>query len=99
MQPRKNAATHTIGTSTGTYTCTVIIGGCGGKTGATGTMNAVLTGMVDECAATVVVHRQWQVGTTKNELKLLHMANLMTVQEGVGVCRWVVYEWVCSVLL
>lgn len=26
-------------------------------------MNAVLTGMESECAATVVVHWQWQVGT------------------------------------
>jgi hypothetical protein len=30
-------------------------------TGTAGNMNAVLTGMEDECAATVVVHWQWQV--------------------------------------
>ncbi len=71
MQPRKNAAIHTIGTCTGTNTCTVTIGG--GRTGTAGTMNAVPTVMEDECATTVVMHgqRQARVGTMrlKNELQ------------------------------
>jgi hypothetical protein len=65
------------------------VGGRGDRTGTAGTMNAVPTGMEYECAATVVA--QWQVGTTKNELILWHMANLMTVQVcvcGCG-CLWV----------
>ena len=73
MQPQKNTVIRTTGTCTGpgTYT-TVTVGGCGGRMGTTGTMNAVPTGMECECATTVVVHGQWRarVGTMrlKNEL-------------------------------
>ena len=38
-----------------------------GFTGTAGTMNAVLTGIEDGWATTLVVHWQRQVGTTKNE--------------------------------
>jgi hypothetical protein len=72
MQPQDNTGIHTTGACTGAQNFTV--------TGTSGTMNSVSTRMEDECAATVVMHWQWQVGTTKNELTLWHMADLMTVQ-------------------
>jgi hypothetical protein len=41
-----------------------------GFTGTAGTINAVLTGIEDGWATTMVVHWQRQVGTTKNECHL-----------------------------
>ena len=73
---------------------------CTSVTGTVGTINAVPTGVVDECAATVVVHWLWQVDTTKKELVLwpMYMANLMTVQVricklAVGVVTLVQEQW------
>lgn len=69
-----DAVIHTAGT------CTMTVGGRDGRTGTVGTMYTVPTGIEDGCTATVVAHWQWQVGATKNELMLWHMANSMTVQ-------------------
>jgi hypothetical protein len=101
MRPRKNTVIHTTGTCTGTHACNMTVGGRGGRTGIIGTMYTVPTGMEGDCTATVVAQWQWQVGATKNELMLWHMAfdDSSSLSAGVGVCRWVVGVWVCSVLL
>jgi hypothetical protein len=45
-----------------------VSGGVGtAVTGTAATVNAVLTGMEDGWATTMVVHWQWQVDMTKNE--------------------------------
>jgi hypothetical protein len=54
MQPQNNTGVHTRRTNLhhdGSWVDTTV-------TGTAGTLNAVLTGMESECAATVVVH--WQ---------------------------------------
>lgn len=45
------------GTCTGAHTCTMTVGGRGGRTCTAGTINMVPTGMGDECATAVVA--QW----------------------------------------
>jgi hypothetical protein len=84
MQPRKNVDIHTTGACIGTHACTMTVEGRDGMMDTAGTMYMVPTGMGEGCTATVVA--QWQLGTTKNEFMLWHMANLMTVQ---SLCLWV----------
>ena len=58
MEHQNNTGVHTCRTNLhrdGSWVGTAV-------TETAGTVNAVLTGMESECAATVVVHWQWQVG-------------------------------------
>ena len=79
IQTWKNEAVHTTGTCAGTHTGNMTVeGDSGNRTGTAGIMSVVPTRMKHECtAATVVAHWQWQVGTTRGELMLWHMANLI----------------------
>jgi len=74
---------HTTGVRTGTESCTMT--GWVGTivTGTAGTMNAVLTGIGDDWATTVVMWRQWQVGRRKTSSVVAHVNASRRSLEGV----------------